>query len=99
VYPHDLLAPRIERQPFEPLRLRSGRPFQVDDQLQVLARTQRGLSKNGPDIEDAETAHLEEIPKQLGTAAFHGFRTDAVELHHIVRDEATAAAYQLQGEL
>ena len=66
------------------------------DQFQALARTQHRFAKDGSNVQHAEAAHFEKIAQQGRTTPFDHFRRDAVELDHIVGDQAATAADQFQ---
>src|SRR5688500_3506081 len=96
---HDLLASRLERKAFQRHEIRS-RPFEMQDQLEILARAQRRFAENRADVQHAEAAYFEKVLEQRRAAAFECIGAYPVKLHHIVGDKPAAApAYQLECQL
>ena len=70
----------------------------MDDEAQSHLPAARRFAKDRADVEDAETAHFDEVLQHLGTAAFEHVRSDARELDDVVGDEPVAAGDQFERE-
>ena len=66
-------------------------PHQMHDHLQAHSAAHRCLAKNCLDIEQADTAHFEQVLQQVGAAPLNGGLVDPVQVHRIIGHQAVAA--------
>ncbi len=69
------------------------------DELEPHFAAHRGLTKNGLDIEQTDTAHFQQVLQQRRTAALDGVLRHAQQVHAIVSHQAVTPRYEIQPQL
>ena len=71
----------------------------MNHQFEELARAHGRFAEDRPDIEDADSTHLQEVAEHAGAAALERVGRNPVDLDDIVGDKPVAARNELQREL
>ena len=72
---------------------------QMHNHFQAHLAAHGRLAKNRLDVEQANTAHFEQVLQQLGTAPLDGGLVDAVQIDRVVGHHTVPARDQLQPQL
>src|SRR5690606_36825324 len=91
-----LLCLILYRQAFEAFGVGAD---QVNHQAQLHFAPHRGFAEDGADIEQAQTAHFEQVQQQLWAMAFDDAGGNARELDRVVGHQAVPARDQFKREL
>ena len=86
----DVLGQGLVRHAFE-LAFQGFAPHQVHDQLEADLAPHGGLTKNGADVKQADTAHFQQVLQKVGAAPLDGGLVDAVKVHRVVCHQAVSA--------
>ena len=79
--------------------LQSFATHQVHNQLEPHFSAHRGFAKNASNVEQANTAHLQQVGQELRTSALNGVLVDAKQVNRVIGHQPVAARNQLESQL